>query len=329
MVAQLKEMAKDDDVEGRNLANTNLSEEDSTLQHLLATKPGQSNNQLSSSILGISIVPFPPPTKLICLMSNYSIEILEISKTYHEVANKLIAEEPTEQVAKSLPSKQKDVVFDKHIAKLLQRTVTQPLLKAGVDKLPGKECHEILLQSTKILRQEYLLKLEAAQVELGRHVSTLDSRKTAQQTAINRLQREKRGLMDNATKLSETYDDLIMNNQTLSSRLEKVLLDIQRQLPIRSDAELRMQRELQDVERKMKNLTNAMEQIRTKEKYQVRQIKQGEETSNIENGNYSPNTGSFFGENRLSSVKQVLQTNSKDIEQIIKDVNEVKRTLGM
>ena len=73
----------------------------------------------------------------------------------------------------------------------------------------------------------------------------------------------------------------------------------------------------------------AMEQIRTKEKYQVRQIKQGEETSNIENGNYSPNTGSFFGENRLSSVKQVLQTNSKDIEQIIKDVNEVKRTLGM
>ena len=106
------------------------------------------------------------------------------------------------------------------------------------------------------MRQEYLLKLEAAQVELGRHVSTLDSRKTAQQTAINRLQREKRGLMDNATKLSETYDDLIMNNQTLSSRLENVLLDIQRQLPIRSDAELRMQRELQDVERKMKNLRN-------------------------------------------------------------------------
>ena len=74
----------------------------------------------------------------------------------------------------------------------------------------------------------------------------------------------------------------------------------------------------------------AMEQIRTKEKYQVRQIKQGEETSKVENGSYSPNGGiSLLGENRLSSIKQVLQTNSKDIQQVIKDINEVKRTLGI
>ena len=95
-----------------------------------------------------------------------------------------------------------------------------------------------------------------AQTELERHVSTLESRKKAQQSAINRLQHEKRGLMDRATKLSETYDDLNVNNQTLSSRLENALLKIQQQLPVRSDAELRMQRELQIVERKMKNLTN-------------------------------------------------------------------------
>ena len=53
-----------------------------------------------------------------------------------------------------------------------------------------------------------------------------------------------------------TDDDLTVNNQKLSSRLEKVLLNVQQQLPVRSDAELRMQRELLDVERKMKNLKN-------------------------------------------------------------------------
>jgi hypothetical protein len=73
-----------------------------------------------------------------------------------------------------------------------------------------------------------------------------------------------------------------------------------------------------------------MEQLRTKEKYQVRQIKQGEETSKGEEASYSPsNRTSLLGENKLSSIKQVLQTNSKDIQQIVKDVNEVKRTLGM
>ena len=75
--------------------------------------------------------------------------------------------------------------------------------------------------------------------------------------------------------------------------------------------------------------TLAMEQIRTKEKYQVRQIKQ-EENNQSENKNTSPNNrASLLGENRLSSIKQVLQTNSKDIEEHIKDVNEMKRALGI
>ena len=106
------------------------------------------------------------------------------------------------------------------------------------------------------LRQEYLAKFEGVQAEIERHVAKLKSRKEAQQSAINRLQQEKRGLMETATKLSETYDDLTVNNQKLSSRLEMVLLKVQQQLPVRSDAELRMQRELLDVERKMKNLKN-------------------------------------------------------------------------
>ena len=73
-----------------------------------------------------------------------------------------------------------------------------------------------------------------------------------------------------------------------------------------------------------------MEQIRTKEKYQVRQIKQGEDNNKGENGCNSPNNrASLLGENKLSNIKQVLQTNSKDIEEHIKDVNEMKHVLGI
>ena len=44
----------------------------------------------------------------------------------------------------------------------------------------------------------------------------------------------------------------------------------------------------------------------------------------------SPNNrASLHEENRLSSIKQVLQTNSKDIEEHIRDANEMKRALGI
>ena len=44
------------------------------------------------------------------------------------------------------------------------------------------------------------------------------------------------------------------------------------QVPIGSDAELRMQRQLQDLERKTREMRGSMERIAAKERYQMRQI---------------------------------------------------------
>ena len=91
MVGQLKEIAKDE-FEAKSLGITNVSEEDSSLEHLLATNPGQSNVGNTSSIFGLSLIPFPSPTRLICLMNNYSVEVLILSIPYFEVATNLLAE---------------------------------------------------------------------------------------------------------------------------------------------------------------------------------------------------------------------------------------------
>ena len=92
MVNQLKQMAQDDEFEGKNIGVTNLSEEDSSLEHLIATKPGPSNIQTSSSIVGMSVVTFPPPTRLICMMNTYSVEVLPLSMPYFDVAANLLTE---------------------------------------------------------------------------------------------------------------------------------------------------------------------------------------------------------------------------------------------
>ena len=73
-----------------------------------------------------------------------------------------------------------------------------------------------------------------------------------------------------------------------------------------------------------------MEQIRTKEKYQVRQIRESREHLATDGGSsYHGGSLDMFGENRLSSIKDVLQVNSQDILQIINNINSVKRDLGI
>ena len=67
-----------------------------------------------------------------------------------------------------------------------------------------------------------------------------------------------------------------------------------------------------------------MEQVRTKEKYQVHQIRQSSENAVAD----CPHKHQFtYGENRMSSIKEVLQSNSKDIQQLVKQVNNAKRDL--
>ena len=55
-----------------------------------------------------------------------------------------------EQQTQTFSTKHKEVAFDRHIAKLLQKRTTQPILKTGVNELSGKESYEMLVQSTAV-----------------------------------------------------------------------------------------------------------------------------------------------------------------------------------
>ena len=63
-------------------------------------------------------------------------------------------------------------------------------------------------------------------------------------------------LRDKAAELSEKHEDLRDTQDNLMLRIEAVLNSIQRRLPVASDSEIRMQRQLQGMERKMKDLVN-------------------------------------------------------------------------
>ena len=63
-------------------------------------------------------------------------------------------------------------------------------------------------------------------------------------------------MRNKAAELSEKHEDLRDTQDNLMLRIEAVLNSIQRRLPVASDSEIRMQRQLQGMERKMKDLVN-------------------------------------------------------------------------
>ena len=74
-------------------------------------------------------------------------------------------------------------------------------------------------------------------------------------------------MRDKAAELSEKHEDLRDTQDNLMLRIEAVLNSIQRRLPVASDSEIRMQRQLQGMERKMKDLVNGkIDKNKTKQK---------------------------------------------------------------
>ena len=168
------------------------------------------------------------------------------------------------------------------------------------------------------MTEEYLSRLEKARAEIQRKVEILESKKRKQQSSLIKLLETKKKLTSKAASLSEEYQDLQDNGENLSRRLESVLSKIQDQQTLRSDSELKMQRRLMEIGRRMNDLQNGMTQIKSKEKYQLRQIRENEAKAEKK---------LTLGPKQLQSIKEVLEANSTSISDLVKQINCAKKEL--
>ena len=102
------------------------------------------------------------------------------------------------------------------------------------------------------------------------------------------------------------------------------LTQVQDQQSVRSDSELKMQRALVEVGRKMNDLDNRMTQIKAKEKYQLRQIRETEDKQRQGGGEKQRLS---LSQKQLQSIKEVLQANSQDLADVVKQLNGAKKDL--
>ena len=270
MVAQLAELAQRPDDEavakGGSLLISSPLEQNSIVQHLVCTQLFSKNK--AAPVQGLSVA--FPPAKLHCILQDCKVVSIPLSQSILSQAQPLLCTNSTDGESSgvtSLASATSSVApatsgqgkepFDKHIALILQRTTTNPLMKASAN-MTSEESYEILARSTKVFREEYIPKLDKARREIEKRVAGLEARKTQQHLSLAKLTEERFSLRDSAAQLSEKYEDLRDNEENLMARIEAILNAIQRRLPVTTDAEIRMQRQLQSIERKNKDLANGM-----------------------------------------------------------------------
>lgn len=250
MVAQLAELVQRPQ-ETLSTAGMPIMEQNSMVEHLVCTQLLSKSSP--SPVLGLA-VSFPPP-RLHCILCDHSLATISLSRPILGEPQPLLAASSSTSPAKANFGHKES--FDKHIAQTLVRNTSNPLMRAPASaNMTSQECYEILTRSTKVLREEYLDKQEKARKEIERKVAGLETRKTQQHLTLSKLAQERFALRDKAAQLSERYEDQRDFGENLTTRIEAVLNAIQRRLPVTSDAEIRMQRQLQGVERKVKDLSN-------------------------------------------------------------------------
>ena len=302
MVTKLAEMAA-----GGEAADATLSclqgQESSLVEHLICTQLSATSRP--SPVLGLAL--HYPPAQLICLLSDYSIQTVALSPPYFASPPPLASSTSPLGNKGRTNQESSECSFEEVIRRtLLKKSSTHPMMRAapavGKADVEKEEMLDIVTKSAQVcilfssyctaaflweladfvvlfncfqlqtLREEYLTRLEKARSDIERRVAHLRSQKQSQAASLDKLNSEKTNLRDRAAVLSERYEDLQDNGQRLRTRIEIVLQKLQRQVPIGSDAELRMQRQLQDLERKTREMRSSMERIAAKERYQMRQI---------------------------------------------------------
>lgn len=294
-------------------------ESSAIVEHLVCTRPTSSS--APAPVLGVTVA--YPPASLLCLLSDNSFQSLRLAPPTFSSPPSLFSETLDDTTTSPLRRIDKEP-FESHIHHLLARAATQPLLQSAPNtQLSRAQCLELVSRSTATLRTEYMVRLESARCEVDRRVRDLADKRSGQEAALCKLETDRNQLRLAAETLSERYEDVKDAGERLTRRVEKVLSSVQRRLPVASDAELSMARDLQQLERGLVERKGAVDQLRAKEKYQRRQL-----AASVGSGRSRPAV-TEMGENQLTNVKEVLQKDSKQIAELVKKINSAKKDLGI
>uniref|UniRef100_A0A3P9HAY2 Nucleoporin 88 n=1 Tax=Oryzias latipes TaxID=8090 RepID=A0A3P9HAY2_ORYLA len=145
------------------------------------------------------------------------------------------------------------------------------------------------------------------------------TQKNKQQEELSQCREEKKSLREMAERLADKYEDAKYRQETIMNRVKKVLCSLQNQLPVLSNSEKNMRKELQAVSDQLKHLDNSIKQVTMKMEYQKTQVNKNTPATR---GTVSLNA------HQKKVVQDVLREQGQQIGDMMKQIKDVKSHFG-
>uniref|UniRef100_A0A8C8BJU9 Nucleoporin 88 n=1 Tax=Otus sunia TaxID=257818 RepID=A0A8C8BJU9_9STRI len=288
------------------------------VEHILCTKPLPSRQP--APIRGFWIVSDILGSTMICITNTYECITRPLLSTVHPASPPLLctredkdgAVSPLRILAESQHS------FEKHIRSILQRSSANPLLLKSADKdaaPPPEECLQLLSRATQVFREEYILKQDLAKEEIQQRVKLLWGQKKKQLEDLNYCREERKSLREMAERLADKYEEAKEKQEDIMNRMKKVLRSFHSRLPVLSDSERDMKKELQTIDDQLQHLSNAIRQVKMKKEYQQKKMEKGT----------SPRKPSItLSAYQSKCIQTVLKEEGEHIREMVKQINDIK-----
>lgn len=287
------------------------------VEHILCTRPLLTNQ--SAPVRGFLIVSdLSLGATMICVTASYECITLPLLSSIRPPSPPLLCSHPGPGSGSCPLRGLADDSFEQHVRNILARSSTNPLvLKAGDKEAspPPPECLQLLSRATQVFREEYILKQDMAREELQRRVKLLREQKKKQLEELALCREERKSLREAAERLADKYEDAKYRQEAVVVRLKKVLCSLQSQLPVLSNSEKDMKKELQSVSEQLKHLDNCIRQVHMKTEYQKKQVDKDATAAG---------TSVPLNAQQKKVVQDVLREQGQQIEDMIKQIKDIK-----
>ncbi|KAM3874960.1 nucleoporin 88 [Diretmus argenteus] len=287
------------------------------VEHILCTRPLLTSQ--SAPVRGFLIVSdLSLGATMVCITSTYECILLPLLSSIRPPSPPLLCSRPGAGSVSSPLRGLADDSFEQHIRNILARSSTNPLVLRAGDKdasTPLPECLQLLSRATQVFREEYILKQDMAREEMQRRVKLLTGQKNKQQEEMALCREERKSLREGAERLADKYEDAKYRQEVIMNGVKKVLGSLRSQLPVLSDSEKDMKKELQTISDQLRHLDNGIRQVNMKMEYQKKQVDKG----------VAPARATVsLNAHQKKSVQGVLKDQGEQIADMMKQIKDIK-----
>ncbi|KAJ8343028.1 hypothetical protein SKAU_G00329560 [Synaphobranchus kaupii] len=305
------------DEEDKDSLQELAAEQRCIVEHILCTRPLSSSS--SAPVRGFWIVSdLSLGATMICITSTYECLLLPLLSSIRPPSPPLLCSHPGVGPGSSPLRGLANDPFEQHIRNILARSSTNPLLLRAGDKdmsSPPPECLQLLSRATQVFREEYILKQDLAREEMQRRVKLLNGQKKKQLEDLALCREDRKSLRESAERLADKYEDAKYRQEAIMNRVKQVLGSLRSQLPVLSDSEKDMRKELQTINDQLRHLGNGIKQVNMKMEYQKKQMEKG----------VSPGKASIaLSVHQKKCVQGVLKEQGEHIADMMKQIKDIK-----